>query len=140
MGNWNFPDDVVPNKFKDELNDLGDVSTINVRINSGGGSVFAAYAIMNLLKAHKARIIVHIDGIAASAATLIAMAGDKIISALGSVFMVHLPSTWAWGNSNEIQKTIDALTRLSPKTKTNAIKPAFQKSLGNYLLNYSCTV
>jgi len=112
-GEWNFPDDVVPNKFKDELNALGDVGTINVRINSGGGSVFGAYAIMNLLKTHNAEIIVHIDGIAASAATLIAMAGDKIIAALGSVFMVHLPSTMAWGNANDIQKTIVVLNTIT---------------------------
>jgi len=112
-GEWNYPDDVVPNKFKDELNALTNASTIHVRINSGGGSVFGAYAIMNLLKAHKAQIIVHIDGIAASAATLIAMAGDKIISAIGSVFMIHPPSTWAWGNSQDFQKTIEVLNTIT---------------------------
>jgi len=112
-GEWGYSDDVVPSKFRDELNEMGDVATINVRINSGGGSVFGAYAIMNLLKAHAARIIVHIDGIAASAATLIAMAGDKIIAALGSVFMVHLPSSLAWGNAIEMQKQIDVLNTIT---------------------------
>ena len=86
MQHWNFPDDVVPHRFIKELNALDDVSTIHVRINSNGGSVFGAYAIMNLLKSHSAEIITYNDGIAASAATLIAMAGDKIVSALDSVY------------------------------------------------------
>lgn len=113
LGEYNYPDDVVPNKFKNELNALGDVNTIHVRINSGGGSVFASYAIMNLLKSHKAQIITYNDGIAASAATIIAMAGDKIVTALGSVWMVHLPSTWAWGNADDLQKTINVLTTIT---------------------------
>ena len=113
LDRWNWPDDVVPNKFKDELNALGNVDTIHVRINSGGGSVFAAFAIMNLLKIHKARIISHIDGIAASAATLIAMAGDRIIAALGSIMMVHLPSTIVWGNANDFQKAIEVLNTIT---------------------------
>lgn len=112
-GEANFPDDVIPSKFKDELKALGDVNTIHVRINSGGGSVFGAYAIMNLLKAHKAQIIVHIDGIAASAATLIAMAGDKIISAVGSVFMVHMPTVFTGGNVHELRKTLEALNKIT---------------------------
>ena len=113
LGNWNFPDDVVPNKFKNELNELGDVETIHVRINSSGGSVFAAYAIMNLLKTHKAKIITYNDGIAASAATIIAMAGDKIITALGSVWMVHLPSTGLWGNATDFKKAIEVLDTIT---------------------------
>jgi len=113
LEDWNWPDDVVPNKFKNELNALGDIQTINVRINSSGGSVFAAYAIMNLLKSHPAEIIVYIDGIAASAATLIAMAGDKIIAPIGSVLMIHLPSTGVRGNINDMQKTIDVLNTIT---------------------------
>jgi len=110
MGWWNWPDDVVPNKFKNQLNALGDVDTIHVRINSNGGSVFGAYAIMNLLKSHKAQIITYNDGIAASAATLIAMAGDRIISALGAIWMIHLPATWGiGGNVHELQKAIEIL-------------------------------
>lgn len=116
MEDWNWPDDVVPNKFKNELNELGNVSRINVRINSNGGSVFGAYAIMNLLKNHKAEIIVHIDGIAASAATLIAMAGDKIITALGSVWMIHLPSFsifFANLNANDLDKMKSSLSTIT---------------------------
>jgi len=106
---WNWPDDVVPHRFRQELTALGDVGTIHVRINSNGGSVFGAYAIMNLLKSHRAHIITYNDGIAASAATLIAMAGDRIVSALGSVWMIHLPSTAVIGNVVELQKAIGIL-------------------------------
>ena len=106
---FNWPDDVVPNRFKNELTALGDVGTIHVRINSNGGSVFGAYAIMNLLKSHKAHVITYNDGIAASAATLIAMGGDKIVSSLGSVWMMHLPLTTVTGNVNELKKAIEIL-------------------------------
>jgi len=110
---WSWPDDVIPHRFRQELTALGDVSTIHIRINSNGGSVFGAYAIMNLLKSHKAQIITYNDGIAASAATLIAMAGDKIISALGSIWMIHLPATGIFGNVNEMQKAIDILNTIT---------------------------
>lgn len=113
LRNWNWPDDVVPNKFKDELKALGDVKLIHVRINSNGGSVFAAYAIMNLLKTHSAKIITYNDGIAASAATIIAMAGDKIVTALGSVWMVHLPSTYAYGNAHDLSKAVNVLNTIT---------------------------
>lgn len=108
-GWWNWPDDVIPNRFRKELDALENVSKIHVRINSGGGSVFGAYAIMNLLKSHKAQIITYNDGIAASAATLIAMAGDKVVSSLGSMWMIHLPATSVFGNTAELQKAIEIL-------------------------------
>ena len=110
---WNWPDDVIPHQFKNDLAELGDVDTIHVRINSNGGSVFGAYAIMNLLRSHKARVITYNDGIAASAATLIAMAGDKIISSIGSVWMIHLPSTEVRGNAHELQKAIEILSTIT---------------------------
>jgi len=137
LGSWNFPDDVVPYKFKDELNALEDVNTIHVRINSNGGSVFAAYAIMNLLKSHKAEIITYIDGIAASAATLIAMAGNKIVAAIGSVMMIHLPSTGVWGNANDLQKAIDVLNTITESmvdvyhSKTGIDKAVLRNLLNN---------
>ena len=113
LGDYNSADDVVPHRFKNELNALGNINKIHVRINSGGGSVFAAYAIMNLLKAHKAEIITYNDGICASAATIIAMAGDKIITALGSVWMLHLPMTGAWGNAKKLEKALEVLNTLT---------------------------
>lgn len=83
--------EVTPKEFSDELKALGDVAEIIVRINSGGGDVFAANAIYTRLKDHKAKITVKIDGWAASAATIIAMAGDVIEIPAGGVFMIHDP-------------------------------------------------
>ena len=71
-------DEITPQQFSEDLRAIGDVTEIVVRINSGGGDVFAANAIYTRLKDHKATITVKIDGWAASAATIIAMAGDTI--------------------------------------------------------------
>ncbi|MCH5195936.1 MAG: Clp protease ClpP, partial [Oscillospiraceae bacterium] len=81
-------DEVTPKQFDSDLAALGDVDEIVVRINSGGGDVFAANAIYTRLKDHKARITVKIDGWAASAATIIAMAGDTIQIPANGVFMI----------------------------------------------------
>lgn len=85
-------DEITPRQFSDDLKALGDVPEIVVRINSGGGDVFAAFAIYSQLKDHKARITVKIDGWAGSAATVIAMAGDVIQIPAAGAFMVHDPS------------------------------------------------
>ena len=135
LGEYNFPDDAVPNKFKNELAALGDVDTIHVRINSGGGSVFAAYAIMNMLKSHKARVITYNDGIAASAATIIAMAGDTIVTAIGSVWMIHMPKTVTFGDSEAHKKSIEILETITDTmvdiyhTKTNINKDELREML-----------
>ncbi len=84
-------DEVTPKLFDSELAALGDVNEIVVRINSGGGDVFAANAIYARLKDHKAKVTVKIDGWAASAATIIAMAGDVIQIPASGVFMIHNP-------------------------------------------------
>lgn len=84
-------DEVTPKQFDSDLAALGDVDEIVVRINSGGGDVFAANAIYTRLKDHKAHITVKVDGWAASAATIIAMAGDTIKIPANGVFMIHNP-------------------------------------------------
>ncbi len=84
-------DEITPKMFDSELSALGNVNEIVVRINSGGGDVFAANAIYTRLKDHKAKITVKIDGWAASAATIIAMAGDVIQIPANGVFMIHNP-------------------------------------------------
>ncbi len=91
-----WEDRVTPATFNRELAELGDVPEIVVRINSGGGDVFAANAIYTRLKDHEARITVKIDGWAASAATIIAMAGDTIKIARNGVFMIHDPAMTVW--------------------------------------------
>lgn len=76
--------------------------TIHLRINSPGGSVFGARAMEQALREHPAQIVVHIDGLAASAASVIAMAGDKIIAAKGAMFMIHKAWAIAVGNANDM--------------------------------------
>lgn len=96
-GNSWYDDEITPKQFDKELKALGDVDEITVRINSGGGDVFAANAIYTRLKDHKAKINVKIDGWAASAATIIAMAGDTIQIPASGVFMIHNPKMGVLG-------------------------------------------
>lgn len=91
-----WEDRVTPQQFNQELAAIGEVPEIVVRINSGGGDVFAANAIYARLKDHSAKITVKIDGWAASAATIIAMAGDTIKIARNGVFMIHDPAMTVW--------------------------------------------
>ncbi|MFT8757716.1 head maturation protease, ClpP-related [Leuconostoc pseudomesenteroides] len=97
--------------FRDALKELGDVSTINLSINSGGGSVFDGIAIYNMLKSHKATVNVYVEGLAASIASVIAMAGDTITMRSGSMMMVHMPWTLSQGNAEEMRKTADTLEK-----------------------------
>jgi len=85
---------------------------INVRINSGGGDVFESIAIHNLLKNHKATINIHIDGYAASGASVIAMAGDKIIMPKNTMMMIHRAWTFAYGNAAELRKIANDLEKI----------------------------
>lgn len=91
-----FEDRITPAQFNQELAALGDVEELVVRINSGGGDVFAANAIYCRLRDMDAKVTVKIDGWAASAATIIAMAGDTIKIPRNGVFMVHDPSMTVW--------------------------------------------
>ena len=117
-------DDVSSKNIANELKDL-DVSTINLRINSGGGDVFAAIAISNLLKNHKANVIAHIDGLAASAATIITSACDKVIMPKNALFMIHNPWTVVGGEAKDMIKTAEQLDKVKNsiintyKSKTN---------------------
>ena len=102
-----FDDDVTPQIFKDELNSgTGDIT---VWINSPGGDCVAAAQIYNMLMDYKGSVTVKIDGIAASAASVIAMAGTKVLVSPVSMLMIHNPMTVAFGNSAEMQKAIDML-------------------------------
>lgn len=85
------------------------VNQIDVRINSFGGDVFEGLAIYNRLKQHSANITVYVDGIAASIASIIAMAGDKIVVGEGALLMIHKPMTGAYGNANELEDMISRL-------------------------------
>ena len=105
-----FDDDVTPQLFKDELNaGSGDIT---VWINSPGGDCVAAAQIYNMLSNYKGKVTVKIDGIAASAASVIAMAGDTVLVSPVSMLMIHNPATIAWGDHAEMQKAIDMLAEV----------------------------
>ncbi|MRV72555.1 Clp protease ClpP [Duganella sp. FT92W] len=89
-----------------------DVDTLHVRINSGGGLVFEGIAIYYALVRHPAEVIVHIDGIAASIASVIAMAGDTIQISEGAHLMIHKPWSFAMGDANSMRKEADILDKL----------------------------
>lgn len=105
-------DEVTPKQFKEDLDALGDIDTLNVYINSPGGDVFAGQAIYSILKRHKATINVYVDGLAASIASLIAMAGDKVIMPANAMMMVHNPWTFAYGNANDFRKLADDMDKI----------------------------
>lgn len=105
-------DEVTPKQFKEDLDALGDIDILNVYINSPGGDVFAGQAIYSMLKRHKAYVNVFIDGIAASIASLIAMAGDKVIMPANAMMMIHNPWVFATGNANDLRKIADDLDKI----------------------------
>lgn len=111
LGEWQkyYPEDKAPKDVQDFLDQLDGVSKINVHINSGGGSVFGGIAIYNILKRHSAEITVYVEGIAASIASVIAMAGDRIIIPANAQMMIHKPSSITWGNADDMRKEADIL-------------------------------
>lgn len=104
-------DEITPKQFKEDLDALGDIDVLNVYINSPGGDVFAGQTIHSMLKRHKATINVYIDGLAASIASVIAMAGDRVIMPRNAMMMIHNPWTIAMGNAQELRKTADDLDK-----------------------------
>lgn len=105
-------DEVTPKQFREDLDALGDVSELKVYINSGGGDVFAGQAIYSIIKRHKAKTTVYIDGLAASAASLIAMAGDSIMMPANAMLMLHNPWTWSAGEAKDFRKLADDLDHI----------------------------
>jgi ATP-dependent Clp protease, protease subunit len=103
----------IPAKaFLDELKALGPVAELTLRINSPGGSVFDGVAIYNALKRHDARVAVWIDGIAASIASMIAMAGDDVTMPENAMLMLHDPSALVIGTAPDMRAMADALDKM----------------------------
>lgn len=123
--------------LKDKLLELGDINEINLHINSLGGDVFEGLAMFNLLKQHKANVKVYIDGIAASIASVIAMAGDTIYMPKNSMMMIHNCWSYACGNSKEFRKLADDLDKImeasieSYMSKINITKEELKELLDN---------
>jgi len=95
---------------------------IVVEINSPGGSVFDAVAIYSALRAHPAAVTVKVMGIAASAASYVAMAGDKIVMPSNAFLMVHNPMTFAFGNADELQDAVDGLRNVEASMTATYVK------------------
>jgi len=98
--------------FAKSLAMVGPKATINLRINSPGGDVFEARAIATAIKAHAGKVVAHIDGLAASAATTIAVVADEVVIAEGSLFMIHNSWTIALGDRNDMRDTADLLEKI----------------------------
>ena len=105
-----FDDDITPKKFKAEL--LSDSGDISVWLNSPGGDVFAASQIYTMLKEYAGKVSVRIDGLAASAASVIAMAGDEIIMSPVAMMMIHNPATVIFGEAADLQSGIKMLSEV----------------------------
>lgn len=102
---------VAPEPFVKALAGIT-AGTIHLRINSPGGSVFGARAIEQALRDHPAKVVAHIDGLAASAATFIAMAADEVVMSKGALFMIHKAWTVAYGNADDLLATAELLDKI----------------------------
>lgn len=105
-----FDDDITPKQFKSEL--TNSEGNIVVWLNSPGGDVFAASQIYNMLKEYNGKVTVKIDGIAASAASVIAMAGSEILMSPVAMMMIHNPATVIFGEASDLQSGIDMLSEV----------------------------
>lgn len=109
---WWFLDGTATT-FQQELNALGDVDKIFVNIKSYGGDVFEGQAIYSMLKRHKAFIHVRVDGVAASIASVIAMAGDHVEIPENAMMMIHEPWMMTMGSAKELRKEADTLDKVT---------------------------
>ncbi|QYA42070.1 Clp protease ClpP [Macrococcoides bohemicum] len=110
---WRWSDEESAYHFKDTLEKLGDVEEITVNINSPGGDVYEGIAIHNMLKRHKAKVIVNIDGLAASIASVIAMAGDVVRMPNNAMIMIHNAMSGVVGNANDLREVADLLDKVT---------------------------
>lgn len=128
IGGWFGAD---PAEFARELDAL-DVDEIELRVNSPGGAVFDGLAIMNTLRAHRARVIAHVDGLAASAASFIVAGGaDEVVMSLGSEFMVHNPSGITLGDAALHRDTAARLDKIR-----DSIAGIYQRKAGGELADW----
>lgn len=120
---------VSPQAFIKALNEIT-ASTIHLRVNSPGGSVFAARAIEQAIREHKSKIVVHIDGLAASAASFLIMAADEIHMAPGSFVMIHKAWTWMYGNADDLRKEAGLLDQIDGSLVKTYAKRSGQDEAG----------
>lgn len=113
IDNWGGWWGVSSKEVAAALDILGDVDQVVVRINSPGGASFEGRAIMNLLRAHPAECIAIVDGLAASAASYVAVGCDETVMAPGTMLMIHDTSSFLYGNAEELRKEADVLDSVS---------------------------
>jgi ATP-dependent protease ClpP protease subunit len=113
IGSWG----INAESFSQQLDALGDVSELKIYINSPGGDVVDGFAIYNMLRRHPAKKVVTIDGVAASIASVIAMAADTLIMPANSFLMIHNPYSIMSGDSSDLRSAADLLDKM----KANAI-------------------
>lgn len=125
-----WDDDVSPKGVAEALKEAGNVKTLDVYVNSYGGSCVAGNSIVNIIDDYKRKnncsVNVYIRGIAASMGSGIAMAGDKVSMASNALFMVHKPLSYAYGNADDFEKTIEVLN----KTEHTLVKNYMRKFNG----------
>lgn len=119
IGSSWFFDGNTDQGVQEALNELGDQKEIDVIINSNGGDTFQGIAIGNILKANSAKINIIINGIAASAASIIAMAGDTVKMYPNAQLMIHKAWTYADGNAKELHKTAETLEKVDESVMTS---------------------
>lgn len=119
-------DDVTPTSIRDALDSMGPVGTLNLRINSYGGSVYAGNAIINIIdsfrKKNRVTVNAYIEGIAASMGSGIPMVADKIYMAENAMMMLHKPFTIVMGNSNDLQQQIEILQKVEDTLVKNYMR------------------
>lgn len=130
---WEWEGDTSAHSFKKDLDKLGDIETINLHINSPGGSVFEGVAIGSMLKQHKAKVNVYVDGLAASIASVIAMSGDAIFMPKNAMMMVHNPWNVMAGNAKDFRKAADDLDKIGSSMKESYLMKAGEKLPGHML-------
>jgi ATP-dependent protease ClpP protease subunit len=112
IGDSFFADGITAKQVAEDLKKLGRLATLNVRINSEGGDVFQGKTIYSLLKANPARIVAHVDGLAASSASLVAMAAHEIKIADGSFMMIHNAWSRVIGNAADLREAAALLEQV----------------------------
>lgn len=112
--------------FKEKLDALGDVDLINLYVNSPGGSVFDGNTIGNMLKRHKAKVVGHVDGLAASIASVIVASADEVVMPANSMLMIHNPMSGMFGNAKEMREQADVLDKV-----TDSLVETYMAKVGN---------
>jgi len=140
LGEWQkyYPDDKAPQDVQNFLDQLENVTSIDVHINSGGGSVFGGIAIHNILKRFDAEITVYVEGLAASIASVIAMAGDKIIIPKNAQMMIHKPMSYTIGNADDFRKdaeVLDGCQKVILATYMDHVKEGVSEETINEMIN-----